>query len=225
MTHLKTSFPAIAGSSSLPTNLLSPQFCSGVFLSNLTGPSQWSNDWVCVSFKHFRCTSVTFPFHRTKFPRSTSSTRAISLLSPITLRPQQTFLSWVLLLRRQAFQEKMRCRSWSPGLFIRKSSPREADDNNYCDKNKVFMFRYERPNSTRKFTIVAEIVSLLKKIYERDAPFRAVFKVKTLAVLFPPYPGELKTNTAKFKSAAILSLAFFLWKWCNPFPARSMCVA
>ena len=36
------------------------------------------------------------------------------------------------------------------------------------------------------------IVSLLKKIYKRDAPFRAVSKVKTLAVLFSPYPGEMK---------------------------------
>ena len=56
------------------------------------------------------------------------------------------------------------------------------------------MFRYKRVNSTRKFTIAAEIVSLLKKIYKRYAPFRAVFKVKTLAVLFPPYPREMKTN-------------------------------
>ena len=62
-------------------------------------------------------------------------------------------------------------------------------------KTQVFMFRYERVNSTRKFTIVAEIVSFLKKIYKRDAPFRAVFEVKTLAVLSPPYPRELKTNT------------------------------
>ena len=45
---------------------------------------------------------------------------------------------------------------------------------------------------------------LLKKIYKRDAPFRVVFKVKTLAILFPPYPLEMKTNTPKFKSAAIL---------------------
>ena len=68
------------------------------------------------------------------------------------------------------------------------------------------MFRYEHVNSTRKFTIVAEIVSLLKKIYKRDAPFRAVFEVKTLAVLFPPYPREMKTNTRNFLSAVILSL-------------------
>ena len=52
------------------------------------------------------------------------------------------------------------------------------------------MFRYELENSTRKFTIVAEIVSLL--IYQRDAPFRAVFNVKTLAVLFSAYPREMK---------------------------------
>ena len=57
------------------------------------------------------------------------------------------------------------------------------------------MFRYERVNSTRKFTIVAEVVSLLKKIYKRDVPFKAVFKVKTLAVLFLPYPRDMKTNT------------------------------
>ena len=54
------------------------------------------------------------------------------------------------------------------------------------------MFRYELINSTRKFTIVAEIVSLLKEIYKRDAPFRAMFKAKTLAVLFSPYPREMK---------------------------------
>ena len=71
------------------------------------------------------------------------------------------------------------------------------------------MFRYERVNSTRKFTIVALIVFLLKKIYKEDVPLGAVFKVKTLAVLFPPYPREIKTNTAKFKSAAILALACF----------------
>ena len=54
------------------------------------------------------------------------------------------------------------------------------------------MFRYERVNSTRKFSIVVEVASLLKKIYKKDAPFRAVFKVKTLAVLFSPYPREMK---------------------------------
>ena len=32
---------------------------------------------------------------------------------------------------------------------------------------QVFMFRYEHVNSARKFTIVAEIVSLLRKIYKR----------------------------------------------------------
>ena len=49
------------------------------------------------------------------------------------------------------------------------------------------MFRYERVNSTRKFTIVVEIVSLLKKIHKRDAPF-------TLAVSFPPYPREMSLS-------------------------------
>ena len=71
------------------------------------------------------------------------------------------------------------------------------------------MFRYERVTLTRKFTIVAEIVSFLKKIYKRDGPLRAVFKVKTLAVLFLPYPRKMRTNTVKFKSPATLSLACF----------------
>ena len=84
------------------------------------------------------------------------------------------------------------------------------------------MSRYERVNSTRKFTIVVEIVSLLKRIYKRDAPFRAVFKVKTLAVLFPPYPREIKTNTAKFNLPPFCRLLFFYpWKW-QTVPTRAL---
>ena len=37
---------------------------------------------------------------------------------------------------------------------------------------------------------------------------RALGTKSNHSVLFPPYPREMKTNTAKFKSAAILSLAF-----------------
>ena len=79
------------------------------------------------------------------------------------------------------------------------------------------MFRYESVNSTRKFTIVAEIVSLLKKIYKRDAPFRAVFKVKTLAVLSLAYPREMKHIPRNFNLPPFCR-CLFLWKWCNPFP-------
>ena len=79
------------------------------------------------------------------------------------------------------------------------------------------MFRYESVNSTRKFTIVAEIVSLLKKIYKRDAPFRAVFKVKTLAVLFSTYPSEIK-HIPRNLNLPPFCRWLFLWKWCNPFP-------
>ena len=79
------------------------------------------------------------------------------------------------------------------------------------------MFRYESVNSTRKFTIVAEIVSLLKKIYKRDAPFRAVFKVKTLAVLFSAYPSEMK-HIPRNLNLPPFCRCLFLWKWCNPFP-------
>ena len=79
------------------------------------------------------------------------------------------------------------------------------------------MFRYESVNSTRKFTIVAEIVSLLKKIYKRDAPFRAVFKVKTLAVLSLAYPREMK-HIPRNLNLPPFCRCLFLWKWCNPFP-------
>ena len=137
--------------------------------------------------------SPCFPFPTTKFPRSTSATRAISVLSSIIL-PRQTFFSRVLLLRQQPFSSE----NLSP----------ERPTTTIAIKTQVFMFRYELVNSTRKFTIVAEIVSLLKKIYKRDAPFRAVFKVKTLAVLFSPYPREMK-HTTKFKSAAIFALTCF----------------
>ena len=48
-----------------------------------------------------------------------------------------------------------------------------------------------------------------------------MFKVKTLAVLFPSYPREVKTNTAKFKSAVILSLAFSM-EMVQPIPTRAL---
>ena len=79
------------------------------------------------------------------------------------------------------------------------------------------MFRYESVNSTRKFTIVADIVSLLIKICKRDAPFRAVFKVKTLAVLFSAYPSEMK-HIPRNLNLPPFWRCLFLWKWCNPFP-------
>ena len=124
------------------------------------------------------------------FPRSTSATRGISVPSPIILAltsfiPQATGSS-------------------SGNLLIDWPTTTTT-----TIKGQVFMSRYERVNSKRKFTIVAEIVFLLKKIYKRDVPLRAMFNVKTLAVLFSPYPREMKTNTAKFKSAAILTLTCF----------------
>ena len=143
----------------------------------------------------------------TKFSRSTSRstsfTRAISVLRPIIL-PLQTFFSRVLLLRQQAF---------SSGNLL----PERPTTKTTAIKHKSSCFATEHVNSTRKFTIVAEIVSLLKKIYKRYAPFRVVLKVKTLAVMFPSYHRKMKTNTAKFKSAAILSLAFFYEKHAHSF--------
>ena len=122
-------------------------------------------------------TSGQFPSSSHKISRSTSATRAISVLSLIIL-PLQTFFSRVLQLRQQPFSSE--------------NLPPERPTTTIVIKTQVFMFRYESLNSTRKFTIVAEIVSLLKKIYKRDAPLRAVFKVKTLAYIprnlnLPPF--------------------------------------
>ena len=93
--------------------------------------------------------------------------------SPIIL-PLQTFFSRFLLLRRQVF---------SAGNFAQERPTTTTT----TIKTQVFVFRYERVTSTGKFTIVAVVVFLLNKIYKRDVLYRAVFKVKTLAVLFPPY--------------------------------------
>ena len=96
----------------------------------------------------------------TKFPRSTSATRAISVLSPIIL-PLQTFFSRVLQLRQHAFSS-------------RNLPPERPTTTATAIKTQVSMFGYERVNSTAKFTIVAEIVFfLLKKISKRDAPMEA----------------------------------------------------
>ena len=82
------------------------------------------------------------------------------------------------------------------------------------------MFCYERVNSPRKFTIVLEIVSLLKKIYKRDAPVRAVFKVKALAVLFPLYLREMKTNTRNLNLPPFCRL-FVSIEMVQPIPTRA----
>ena len=147
-------------------------------------------------------TSGQFPSLSHKIPRSTSATRAISVLSSIILL-LQTFFSRVLLLRQQPFSSE--------------HLPPERPTTTIAIKTQVFMFRYESVNSTRKFTIVAEIVSLLKRIYKRDAPFRAVFKVKSLAVLFSAYPRKMK-HIRRNLNLPPFCRCLFLWKWCNPFP-------
>ena len=148
-----------------------------------------------------RLTAVYWAWHSREHPRdlrtSGHESRAISVLSSIIL-PLQTFFSRVLLLRQQ-------------------QAPERRPTTTIAIKTQVFMFRYELVNSTRKFTIVAEIVSLLKKIYKRDAPFRAVFKVKTLAVLFSAYPREMK-HIPRNLNLPPFWRCLFLWKWCNPFP-------
>ena len=82
------------------------------------------------------------------------------------------------------------------------------------------MFRYERVNSTRKFRIVCR-VSLLKTIYKRDASFRAVFKEKILAVLFPPYPREMKTNMRNLNLPPFFRL-FVSMEMVQPIPTRAL---
>ena len=125
-------------------------------------------------------TRVIYALPVTKFPRSISATRAISVLSSIIL-PLQTFFSRVLLLRQQPFSSE--------------NLPPERPTTTIAIKTQVYMFRYEHVNSTRKLTIVAEIVSLLKKIYKRDAPLRAVFVYVIAWAL-----GKLRTNfTSIFK--------------------------
>ena len=84
--------------------------------------SQWSNDWACARFKHFRgqfqslSRFITQNFYVDPSPLET--TRAISLLSPIIL-PLQTFFSRVLLLMQQVFS----------------SGNHPPENNNYCDKH------------------------------------------------------------------------------------------
>ena len=92
---------------------------------------------------------------------------------------------------------------------------------NCHDKNKSLYVSLRTRNFDKKIHYCCR-VSLLKKIYTREDPLRAVFKVKTLAVLFPPYPREMKTNTAKFKSAAILALACFYGNGATHSHARSI---
>ena len=169
-----------------------------------TWPEVHSGQTTGHSREHVRelSTSGQFPSSSHKIPRSTSATRAISVLSSIIL-PLKTFFSWVLLLRQQPFSSE--------------NLPPERPTTTIAIKTQVFMFRNESVNSTRKFTIVAEIVSLLKKIYKRDAPFRAVFKVKTLAVLFSAYPREMK-HIPRNLNLPPFCRCLFLWKWCNPFP-------
>ena len=103
--------------------------------------SQRSNDWALAWtrawFTHFRSLSLFIP--------QNSAARAISVLSSIIL-PLQTFFFRVLLLRQQPF--------WSENL------PPERPTTTFAIKTQVVIFRYELVNSTRKFTIVAEIVSL-----------------------------------------------------------------
>ena len=66
------------------------------------------------------------------------------------------------------------------------------------------MFRYELVNSTRKFTIVAEIVPCRKR-HIKETPLLEL----CLRYLVFALSSRNETHTAKFKPAAILALACF----------------
>ena len=59
-----------------------------------------------------------------------------------------------------------------------------------------------------------------KKIYKRDAPFKAVFKVKALAVLFPPYPREMRTSARNLNLLPFCRL-FVSMEMVQPIPTRT----
>ena len=118
----------------------------------------------------------------------------------------QTFFFRVFLHKQQAFS--------SGNLH-----PERPTTTITAIKTQVFVFRYQRVNWTRKFTIVAEIVSLLKKIYKWDAPFGAVFKVKNLSCFVSALSPRNENKYRKIYICRHFAVAyFFLWKWCNQFP-------
>ena len=76
-------------------------------------------------------------------------------------------------------------------FLIRKSSPRETNDN-YRDKNTSRHVSLRTRRLDKKIHYCCRDSFFVEKDIQRVAPFRAVFKVKTLAVLFSPYPREVK---------------------------------
>ena len=113
---------------------------------NVVGPGQrfHSGQTTGHSRAHARdsTTSGQFPSSSHKIPRSTSATRAISVLSSIIL-PLQTFFSRVLLLRQQPFssenlpQDNYRDKNTSLHVSLRK---RKFDKKiHYCCRNSFFV--------------------------------------------------------------------------------------
>ena len=130
--------------------LLDPVFStSRVFCT----PHVHSGQTTGHSREHARDLSTSGQFPSSSHKNSTVNLRHSSHLGSIIL-PLQTFFSRVLLLRQQPFSSE-------------NLPPESPERDNYRDKNTSLHVRYELVNSTRKFTIVAEIVSLLKKIYQR----------------------------------------------------------
>ena len=89
---------------------------------------------------------------------------------------------------------------------------------NYDDKNTSLHVSLR----TRKFD--KKIHYCCRKIYKRDTPFRVVFEVKTLAVLFPPYPSEMKTNTGNLNLSPFWRL-FVSMEIEQPIPTRALSCA
>ena len=110
--------------------------------------------WVDNGHKQLSYLFLIYANETRKFPRPTSATQAISVLNLIIL-PLQTFLSQVLLLRKQVFSHR--------DFHLERPTTMTT-----AIKTKVFMFCYEHVNSTRKFTIFAEIVFFFGKRYMKE---------------------------------------------------------
>ena len=162
------------------------------------GPQQsndWAFAWTRAWFKHFRSISLFIPQNST-----VNLSHSSHLGTKFNHSAPKTFFFRVLLLRQQPFSSE--------------NLPPERPTTTIAIKTHVSL---RKRKFDKKFTIVAEIVSLLKKIYKRDAHFRAVFKVKTLAFLFSAYPREMK-HIPRNLNLPPFWRCLFLWKWCNPFP-------
>ena len=92
---------------------------------------------------------------------------------------------------------------------------------NYHDKNTSLHVSLRARKFDKKIHYCCRDSFFFRKIYKRDAPFRTVFEVNTLAVLFPPYPREMKTNTRNLNLPPFCRL-FVSMEMVQPIPSRAL---